>query len=126
MTKLIDRLNDLKATASIRKAQREEEERLARIEAEQSEIALGKDHAEQMIPTITTKILRYADEGQYHSTDITIQLNGSKKELTPWEAAYAATLTQHFEEEGLTVTQSQIQKATATGHVFNTYLYISW
>jgi phage/plasmid-associated DNA primase len=126
MTKLIDQLNELKATATVRKAQRDEEERLARIEAEQSEIKLGKEHAESMIPSITKKILRYADDGEYHSTDVLIQSNGKKKELTPWEAAYALTLTQHFEEQGLTVTQSQSPKGSVHGNVYNTFLYISW
>jgi hypothetical protein len=126
MTKLIDQINALKATATERAAAKAEQDRRDLEEANASEIRLGVDQANVVIPDLASRVMRVAEDGEETQIGIPIQTASTKTELTLWEAAYASTITQHFEDEGLTVEQRQAARNTATGKRYNTTLYISW
>lgn len=126
MTKLIDRINELKATAAERAVAKAEQERLDREEANASEIRLGVDSAHTSIKNLSHRVIQAAEDGEETQIGVPIQTASVSANLSLWEAAYASTITQHFEEEGLTVEQRQVAKNSATGKRYNTTLYISW
>lgn len=126
MTKLIDQINELKATAEARAAAKEEQDRRDRAEADASEIKLGKEYGEHHIPEYTKKILKYAEDGSARELEVRVQVNAEAKALTLWESAFANTVTQHFEDQGLTVEQKQSTTSVASGKRYTTTLFISW
>ena len=126
MTRLIDQINALKATATERAAAKAEQERRDREEANASEIRLGVDAAKTAIPNLAERIIRVAEDSEETQIGVPIQTASTTTELSLWEAAFASTITQHFEDEGLKVEQRQTTKNAATGKRFNTTVYISW
>jgi hypothetical protein len=125
MTKLIDHLNELKATADDRAKAKAEQERRDREEAERSEIRLGKEEAERVIPSFEQRILTRAEDNET-ALEVPVQSSSQTKALTLWEAAYTTTITQYFEDQGLRVEQVQTASRVAGPKRYNTILRITW
>lgn len=132
MTKLIDQINELRATAQERAEQRRLEELAAQAMIVEEDSRHGREWAESTLDSIRGNILSLASDNQ-SSTTITVQSNSNQYEMTAYESAYSTTIANGLTDEGLTVklvrNEHKPQGAssfTPSYSTYSAYLFVSW
>jgi hypothetical protein len=132
MTKLIDKIKELQATATERAEQKRIVELTRQAEIAEEDSRLGREYATSLLETIRGNILSAAAEGQ-PSTTITVQTNSTQYELSAYESAYSATIGASLREEGLTVSllrKEHHPQGASSGQTsystYSAYLHVSW